>query len=107
MRRRRPPPIPLSLRLGRSAVLIGRSGGVEADGTITFHRQSEIRPDVQDQISRRQVAPWDPGPVSIENRLDKATVVAGGGADELSPNFGDGRRVQAAAVWDREDAGLR
>ena len=25
---------------------------------------------------------------------------------ELSPNFGDGRRVQAAAVWDREDAGL-
>jgi hypothetical protein len=26
--------------------------------------------------------------------------------EELSPNFGDGRRVQAAAVWDREDAGL-
>ena len=26
--------------------------------------------------------------------------------DELSPNFGDGLRVQAAAVWDFEDAGL-
>ena len=25
---------------------------------------------------------------------------------ELSPNFGDGLRVQAAAVWDFEDAGL-
>jgi hypothetical protein len=25
---------------------------------------------------------------------------------ELSPNFGDGPRVQAAAVWDCEDAGL-
>ena len=25
---------------------------------------------------------------------------------ELSPNFGDGLRVQAAAVWDCEDAGL-
>ena len=27
-------------------------------------------------------------------------------ADELSPNVGDGLRVQAAAVWDCEDAGL-
>jgi transposase len=27
-------------------------------------------------------------------------------ATELSPNFGDGLRVQAAAVWDCEDAGL-
>ena len=25
---------------------------------------------------------------------------------ELSPNFGDSQRVQAAAVWEREDAGL-
>jgi hypothetical protein len=25
---------------------------------------------------------------------------------ELSPNFGDGLRVQAAAVWDFEDAEL-
>ena len=28
------------------------------------------------------------------------------GADELSPNLGDGLRHQAAAVWDCEDAGL-
>ena len=28
------------------------------------------------------------------------------GIAELSPNFGDGPRVQAAAVWDCEDAGL-
>jgi hypothetical protein len=27
-------------------------------------------------------------------------------AEELSPNFGDSQRVQAAAVWEREDAGL-
>ena len=27
-------------------------------------------------------------------------------AEELSPNFGDGLRVQAAAVWACEDAGL-
>ena len=27
-------------------------------------------------------------------------------AEELSPNFGDGLRVQAAAVWDFEDAEL-
>jgi hypothetical protein len=26
--------------------------------------------------------------------------------NELSPNFGDGLRDQAAAVWDCEDAGL-
>ena len=26
--------------------------------------------------------------------------------EELSPNFGDGLRVQAAAVWDFEDAEL-
>ena len=30
----------------------------------------------------------------------------GGYDGELSPNFGDGLRVQAAAVWDFEDAGL-
>ena len=29
-----------------------------------------------------------------------------GDGPELSPNFGDGLRVQAAAVWDFEDAGL-
>ena len=29
-----------------------------------------------------------------------------GASDELSPNFGDGLRVEAAAVWDCEDAGL-
>ena len=28
------------------------------------------------------------------------------GPTELSPNLGDGLRVQAAAVWDFEDAGL-
>jgi long-chain acyl-CoA synthetase len=27
-------------------------------------------------------------------------------SSELSPNFGDSERVQAAAVWEREDAGL-
>jgi hypothetical protein len=27
-------------------------------------------------------------------------------SSELSPNLGDGLRVQAAAVWDFEDAGL-
>ena len=31
---------------------------------------------------------------------------AGSGREELLPNFGDGPRVQAAAVWDFEDVGF-
>src|SRR5215213_8412422 len=37
---------------------------------------------------------------------DLSGTVLAGHHQELSPNFGDGLRVQATAVWDWEDAGL-
>jgi hypothetical protein len=45
---------------------------------------------------RRGPASVEPRPLLLSSELDL----------ELSPNFGDGLRVQAAAVWDCEDAGL-
>jgi len=43
---------------------------------------------------------------TIDLREAELQSVSGEDVKELSPNFGDGLRVQAAAVWAFEDAGL-
>jgi len=73
-----------------------------------FEVYSNLKPNASTErmVAFPQVTSCGPGPVSLPGAFISRGYWPGALVGELSPNFGDGLRVQAATVWVFEDAGL-